>query len=137
MATAYDIMTPDVECARSGDSIEYVARRMRERGIGAMPLCSEDDVVVGMITAWDIVACCIADGIDPTTTTVDHFAGGPPPTVVPSTDEQELRRLMSEHGLTRVLVADGEVLLGIVTEADLARGAHPLGAEQDRHRLAE
>jgi len=137
MATAYDIMTPDVECARSGDSIEYVARRMRERGIGAMPLCREDDVIVGVITAWDIVVCCVADGIDPTTTTVDHFAGSPPPTVVPSIEEQELRRLMSEHGLNRVLVADGQLLLGIVTEADLARHAHPLGADRNERRLTE
>lgn len=132
MTTAQDIMTPDVECARAGDSIEYVARRMRERGIGAMPLCREDDVLVGFITAWDIVACCIADGIDPTTTTVDHFAGDPPPTVAGSTEERELRRLFAERGLSRVLVAEAGALIGIVTEADLAERAHPLAVDRER-----
>ena len=55
MTTARDIMTIHAECARSTDTLTDAARKMRDLGVGALPICGEDDRLKGMITDRDIV----------------------------------------------------------------------------------
>ena len=43
---------------------------MRDLGVGALPICGDDDRLHGMITDRDIVIKCLAAGLDPAATTV-------------------------------------------------------------------
>lgn len=43
MTAARDIMTQDATCVRSSESIVDAAVRMAELGVGALPICGEDD----------------------------------------------------------------------------------------------
>jgi CBS domain-containing protein len=65
MTTAREIMTGSAECARFGESITDVARKMRDLGVGALPICGSDDRLHGMVTDRDIVVRCVAEGRDP------------------------------------------------------------------------
>lgn len=49
-AIARDIMTPGAECARTTQTVAEAARKMRDLGVGALPICGEDDRLHGMIT---------------------------------------------------------------------------------------
>jgi len=121
MTTARDIMTPDAECVRTSDTLVKAAQRMRDLGVGSMPICGDDDRLAGMLTDRDIVVKCIADGGDPTSTQVETLAEGKPVTIGADDDIQEALRTMTSHDVRRLPVIDGDRLVGIVSQADIAK----------------
>jgi CBS domain-containing protein len=116
-------MTPGAECARTTDSLVEVARKLREHDVGALPICGEDDRLKGMITDRDIVTRCIADGTNPDTIRVEELAAGDGETVTIGADDSiaEALRTMTRHGVRRLPVIDGHDLVGIVSQADIAK----------------
>ena len=49
-----EVMTHGVECIRPDDSIAAAAQKMKDLDVGALPICGENDRLVGMITDRDI-----------------------------------------------------------------------------------
>lgn len=121
MTTARDIMTSNAECASVNDSLADAARKMRDLDVGALPICGDDERLKGMITDRDIVVRCIAEGGDPTTTRVADFAEGKPVTIGADDSVEQALQTMSEHGVRRLPVIDGQTLVGMVSQADIAR----------------
>src|SRR3954454_643111 len=121
MTTAREIMTSGVECAGVNDTVTEAARKLRDLDVGALPICGEDNRLQGMITDRDIVVKCIADGGDPSSVKVSELAEGKPVTIGADDSVQEALRTMSEHGVRRLPVIDGHKLVGIVSQADVAR----------------
>jgi CBS domain-containing protein len=121
MTTARDIMTGGVECAQTTDTLVDAARKMRDLGVGALPICGEDDRLHGMVTDRDIVVHCVAEGSDPSATQVESVAEGKPVTIGADDSIEETLRTMSEHQVRRLPVIDGDRLVGIVSQADVAR----------------
>jgi CBS domain-containing protein len=121
MTTARDIMTQDAECVRTSDTLVTAAQRMRDLGVGSMPICGDDDRLAGMLTDRDIVVKCIADGGDPTSTQVEALADGKPVTIGADDDIEEALRTMTSHDVRRLPVIDGDRLVGIVSQADIAQ----------------
>jgi CBS domain-containing protein len=121
MTTARDIMTGDATCAKVGDTLADAARRMRDLDVGALPICGDDNRLKGMITDRDIVVKCIAEGGDPSTTTVGDLAEGKPVTIGADDSVEEALHTMTEHGVRRLPVIDGHDLVGIVSQADIAK----------------
>ncbi len=121
MATARDIMTPNVECASSDDTVVDAARKLRDLGVGALPICGPDDRLAGMITDRDITVRVVAEGRDPSTVKVSELAEGKPATVGADDSVEEALATMSKHGVRRLPVIDGQRLVGIVSQADVAR----------------
>ena len=121
MPTARDIMTNDVTCVREQDDLKSAAKRMAELGVGALPICGDDNRLKGMLTDRDIVVKCIAAGGDPATTKVAELAEGKPVTIGADDSVEEALRTMKEHGVRRLPVIDGHDLIGIVSQADVAR----------------
>ena len=121
MTTARDIMTRGAECAREDDSLVDVARRMRDLGVGALPICGDDNRLHGVITDRDIVVLCVAEHGDPTTTRVAEFSTGAPVTVGADDSVETALHTMSAHGVRRLPVIDGHELVGMVSQADIAR----------------
>jgi len=121
MTTARDIMTGGVECAQTTDTLVDAARKMRDLGVGALPICGEDDRLHGMVTDRDIVVHCVAEGSDPSATQVESVAEGKPVTIGADDSIEETLRTMSQHQVRRLPVIDGDRLVGIVSQADVAR----------------
>jgi CBS domain-containing protein len=114
-------MTGSAECARSTDSLVDVAKKMRDLDVGALPICGDDDRLKGMITDRDIVVKCVADGADPSTVQADSFAEGKPVTIGADDSVEEALRTMTEHGVRRRPVIDGHDLVGMLSQADIAK----------------
>lgn len=125
--TAREIMSPDAECVREGDSVLDAAEKMARLDVGALPICGEDDRLKGMLTDRDIVVRVLAEGKDPSGTTAGELAEGKPVTIGADDSAEEALRTMSEHKLRRLPVIDGHELIGIVSQGDLATA---LGREQ-------
>lgn len=121
MTTARQIMTGGAECAQTTDTVAAAARKMRELDVGALPICGEDQRLHGVITDRDIVMHCVAEGADTDRVTVDQYVTGKPVTIGADDDVIEALRTMAEHGVRRLPVIDGHDLIGMVSQADIAR----------------
>jgi CBS domain-containing protein len=121
MTTARDIMSGGAECASATDTLVDAARKLRDLDVGALPICGEDNRLQGMITDRDIVVKCIAEGGDASSVKVSELAEGKPVTIGADDSVQEALRTMSEHGVRRLPVIDGHDLVGVVSQADIAK----------------
>jgi CBS domain-containing protein len=121
MTTARDIMHAGAECIGQNQTLTDAARMMRDLGVGALPICGDDDRLHGIITDRDIVIKCIAEGADPATMTAEELAQGKPIFVDADTDVAEVLGLMGLRQVKRLPVVDNRRLVGMISEADLAR----------------
>ena len=118
---ARDVMTPGAECVGENDTVIDAAKRLAELDVGAMPICGEDNRLKGMLTDRDIVVRVLAEGKDPSSTTAGDLAQGKPVTIGADDSVDEALRTMKEHRVRRLPVIDGHDLIGIVSQADLAK----------------
>lgn len=121
MSSVREIMTEDVTCVGEGESITDAASKMRDLEVGALPICGDDDRLKGMITDRDIAIQVVAESKDPTGMRVADLSQGEVVTIGADDSIQELIRTMRDHAVRRVPVIDGHRLIGIVSQADVAR----------------
>ena len=121
MPTAREIMTPDVTCVGEGESLTAAARKMAQLNVGSLPICGQNDRLIGMLTDRDVVVKVIAEGGDPGTVTAADLAQGKPVTIGADDDAAEILRTMAQYKVRRLPVIDGHRLVGIVAVADVAR----------------
>jgi CBS domain-containing protein len=120
-STAREIMTGGAECVGEKETIADAARKMAELGVGALPICGEDDRLKGMLTDRDIVVKALAQGKDPSSTRAGELAEGKPVTIGADDSVDEALRTMKDHKVRRLPVIDGHDLIGVVSQADLAK----------------
>jgi CBS domain-containing protein len=120
--TARDVMTADCECIGANETVSDAARKLKDLGVGSMPICGEDDKLKGMLTDRDIVVKVVAEGRDPAATTAGELGDGAPVTVGADDPIDSAISAMAEHQVRRLPVLDeSKRLVGIVSQADLAR----------------
>jgi len=127
---ARDIMHRGAECVGEGDSVAAAAQKMRDLGVGSLPICGDDDRLHGIITDRDIVLRCIAEGGDPAEVRAGDLAQETLFWVEATAGVGEVLDQMEGHRVKHLPVIEDHRLVGIITEADLARNL-------DEHRLAE
>ena len=122
---ARDIMSSDCSCIGENDSALDAAKRLAELDVGAMPICGEDDRLKGMITDRDIVVKVLAQGKDPASVRAGELGAGDGETVTIGADDpvSEAVRTMIDKKVRRLPVIDEHRLVGIVSQADIARNA--------------
>jgi CBS domain-containing protein len=121
MTTARDIMHAGAECISDSQHLQQAARQMRDSDVGALPICSDDGRLLGIVTDRDIVIKCVANGVDPSTVTAGQLAQGKPVTVDSKADVNDVLHLMEENQIRRLPVIDKQQVVGMISEADLAR----------------
>lgn len=137
MTTAREIMTPDVECIRSSDTIVTAAQRMAELNVGALPICGEDNRLKGMLTDRDIVVKCLAKGGDPRTDTAGSLGEGTPVWVDAGADVRDALTLMEQHQVRRLPVIEDHQLVGIISQADVARNLEAAETGETVEQISE
>ncbi len=120
-----DVMTPEVVTIEPSASIAEAAKRMIQQEKGPLPVV-EGDRPVGMLTDRDIIARVVAEERDPGSLTVGDIATHELVMIGSDQDVDEAARLMDEHQLDRIVVVEGERLVGIISEADLRLDEGPL-----------
>jgi CBS domain-containing protein len=119
--TARDVMTPNAECVGENETLLDAAKKLADRGFGAMPICGEDDRLKGMLTDRDIVVKALAKGKDPASTRAGELGEGKPVTIGADDSIQETLKTIAQHQVRRLPVIDGHKLVGIISVADIAR----------------
>ena len=127
---ARDIMHPGAECIGASDTVATAAQKMRDIGVGSLPICGPDDRLHGILTDRDIVLRCIAEGRDPAQVRAGDLSQETLFWVEATAGVGEVLHQMEDHRVKHLPVIENHRLVGIITEADLARTL-------DEHRLAE
>ncbi len=126
MPQVRDAMTSEVVTVEPSTGIVETAQRMIQQEKGPLPVV-EGDQPVAMVTDRDIIARVVAEGNDPNSMTVDDIDTHELVTIEPDQDVEEARQLMEQHELDRILVVEGNQLVGIISEADVRSDEGPLG----------
>ena len=125
MPQVRDLMVSSVVTNQPGTSIVEAARLMIQAEKGPLPVV-EGESPVAMVTDRDIIARVVAQGRDPNSVRVEDIATRELVTTGPDQDVEEARQLMDQHELDRILVVEGERLVGIISEADIRSDEGPL-----------
>jgi CBS domain-containing protein len=115
-----EVMTRDVRACAPNATVADAAKVMAQEDVGPVPIV-EDGRLVGIVTDRDIVVRVVAEGRDPKATTVREIASTELVTVSPDDDLDEALHLLAERQVRRLPVVDGDRLVGIVAQADIAR----------------
>ncbi len=121
--TARDVMSTDTTCVGEDDSVLDAAKQLDSLGVGALPICGNDERLKGMLTDRDIVVKVLAAGKDAASTKAGELGQGDGKVVTVGADDsiEEALKTMSEHQVRRLPVIDGHDLVGIISQADIAR----------------
>ena len=122
---ARDIMHPGAECIGEGDSIVVAAQKMRDLGVGSLPICGADDRLHGILTDRDIVMKCVAESRDPAEVRAGELAQEALVWVDASASVGEALHKMETYQVKRLPVIEDHRLVGMITEHDLARALKP------------
>jgi CBS domain-containing protein len=121
MTTAREIMTGGADCVGAQESVLDAARKMKDLGVGALPICGTDNKLKGVLTDRDIVVKVLGAGKDPSSCQAGELAQGEAVTIGADDGAEEILRTMTAHKVRRLPVIDGHDLVGMVAQADVAR----------------
>lgn len=115
-----EVMTSEVKACEPSATVVEAAKLMAQEDVGPIPVV-EDGRLVGIVTDRDIVVKGVARGGDLSSTTVGDIASRDLVTISPDADMGEALDLMAENQVRRLPVVEGDRLVGIVAQADVAR----------------
>jgi len=122
MTTAREIMTPDATFVPENATAADAARMMADDGIGAVPVCDADGRLSGVITDRDLAVTIVVEGRDPGTVQLGELVDTAEVVTIGADDSvDEAIRTMKDHAVRRLPVIDGRSLVGMVSQADIAR----------------
>lgn len=119
MKTVKDIMTSDVSVCRIDDTLSDVAGMMKQKNVGAIPVCDNEGQLKGMVTDRDLVIRGYADKKSDSTP-VQEVMSGHLSQCSPETTLQEASKMMAEHQVRRLPVVENGKMSGIISLGDLS-----------------
>jgi CBS domain-containing protein len=120
MTQVREVMTSNPESCSPQASVVDAAKVMAKEDVGPIPVV-DSGRLVGILTDRDIVVRVVAEGRDPQSTSVGEVASADLATVSPDEDLDRALQLLTERQVRRLPVVEGETLVGVVAQADIAR----------------
>jgi CBS domain-containing protein len=114
-----DVMTQNPESVSGDTTVADAAKLMRDKDFGGV-LCTDGDEVKGFLTDRDIAIRVVAEGKDPSATTVSEAATTELHTLSPDDSVEDAIEIVRKHNVRRVPVVEGAKPVGIVSIGDLA-----------------
>jgi len=122
MKTAREIMTADATYCPDDTTAADAARGMADDGVGALPVCDREGRLAGVVTDRDLAVRVVAEGRDPNSVRLGELLESAEVVTIGADDSvDEAIRTMKDHAVRRLPVIDGTRLVGMVSQADIAR----------------
>lgn len=115
-----ELMNQNVISISPDESTALAARLIARHNIGALPVCSDDGSIRGVVTDRDIVLRCIAAEEDPNQMPVGSIMSRGLNTIAPEDDVRAASHLMSEKQVRRLPVVEKGKIVGMLALGDLA-----------------
>ena len=116
-----EVMSSSVIPIHPEETVAVAARSLTHYNIGAMPVCSADGQLCGVVTDRDIVTRCLAAGKDPANTRIREVMTAGVITAMPDMDTAVAAHLMGRQQVRRLPVVENGKLCGMVSLGDLAQ----------------
>ncbi|MEG2570089.1 MAG: CBS domain-containing protein [Clostridia bacterium] len=116
-----ELMNTNVVSIAPEDTASHAACLLARHNIGALPVCTPDGRLRGMVTDRDIVLRCVASESPPEETMARELMTRGVTTISPHEDIREAARLMSEEQVRRLPVVDAGRVVGMLSLGDMAR----------------
>ena len=124
-----DLAREDVVAVDPSTPVTEIASTMDRTDVGSVLVTAEDQPV-GIVTDRDLTVRVLPDAVDPETVTAEDVMSEGLATVQTNAGFLEAAETMSEHGVRRLPVTDGNGdLAGIITVDDLTE----LLADEQQH----
>ncbi len=117
------IMTKRIIETGMNTTIREAARIMKEKGIGSL-LIRKDQEILGIVTETDIVQKVVANGSDPSRTSVESIMSSPLLTIESEKSEIDAYDLMDERHVRHLAVTEGDRIVGVISVRDLLRSLY-------------
>lgn len=117
-----EVMTSPVIRIQKDETVEVAARTLAHYNIGALPVCSNDGKLCGLVTDRDLVTRCVAAGKNPGQTTVGQVMSGSVVGIQPDLSTGEAAEIMGRRQIRRLPVLENGKLCGMLSLGDLTRG---------------
>jgi len=115
-----DVMTSPVVKISAEETVEVAARQLTHYNIGALPVCTENGRICGMVTDRDLVIRCMAANRDPAKTKVREVMTNRVLSADSAMDVGVAAHLMGAEQIRRLPVVENGRICGMVTLGDLA-----------------
>lgn len=120
------VMKRHLHRVRPTDSLRVAAQKMREHDIGFLPVCDEQDHVIGVVTDRDIVVRACADDHAMSETRVEAIMSPDVIACRPTHGIRHAEALMSKNRKARIVITDADdTLVGVISMSDLAQYETP------------
>jgi len=122
MKKARDIMTANPQVITPDDSITRAAEIMRDSDVGVVPVVEDQGSMrlAGLVTDRDIAVRVVAEGRNSGEMRAREVMSSGISTVGPDDGLDRVMDLMKREQVRRVPVCEGERLVGIIAQADVA-----------------
>ena len=129
-----DIMSSPVSVVPE-DTAETVSRLMFRKNVGAVPVCTPDGHLCGVVTDRDVTMRVTAAGGDPRAVTAGEIMTRDPVTLSPDDGVKKAAELMAKCQVRRLPVVQDGRLRGMLSLGDVAKSG--LYAEETAAALCE
>ena len=116
-----DIMSEKVVSVSPEENLSVAARLLSRYNIGALPVCTKDGKLKGMVTDRDIVLRCVAAEDDANSVKVADIMTRRVVCVDASQSIRDASDLMAQKQVRRLPVQDQGRLVGMISIGDLAK----------------
>ena len=120
--TVRDVMTPSPTSISTDATAVEAAQTLIDEGVGSLPVV-DGEMLVGIVTDRDLVVRVLAKDLDPHRVSVADVCSEKPLVVEADEPLDVALRRMAEQRVRRLPVVDGDRLVGILAQADVARAA--------------
>lgn len=122
MTAARDVMAAAPVHPPGETTLEQVAKQLAADDIGMVPICNSEGRLKGVVTDRDIVVRAVAAGRDPSSVRAAEIADQKGVvTLGADGSAEEAVRTMKSDKLRRLPDIDGDKLVGVLSQADIAR----------------
>lgn len=116
-----DCMNSKICYAKQDNKISDVAKMMCDNHVGCLPVCDNNDQVVGIVTDRDIILRCIACDKDVKSEPVKDIMSCNTCCCNAEDDIQTAEEKMGQYQIRRIPVVENGKLVGMLTLGDLAK----------------
>ena len=117
--TISTVMTSQPHCCDAGATLVDAAKLMDQHDIGDV-LVTKGGELCGIVTDRDIAVRAVAQGKDPSSTTLGEIASGEVVSLSPDDSVDDAISTMRDRAIRRVPVVEGGKPVGVVSLGDLA-----------------
>lgn len=116
-----DVMSTNLVTVSPEENASVAARLLSRHNIGALPVCTKDGRLKGMLTDRDIVLRCVAANEDPQQLKISDIMTRKVYSVDSQESLEQASALMSAQQVRRLPVQEQGKLVGMVSLGDVAK----------------